>query len=609
MAGPLQGLRIVELAGIGPGPHAAMILADLGADVVRVERPGGTGGVPKGSHEAMNRNRRAVAANLKSDEGREQVLALIAKADVLIEGYRPGVTERLGLGPEDCAKVNERLVYGRMTGWGQTGPRSQQAGHDINYISLNGLLHSIGHKDERPVPPLNLTGDFGGGSMFLIVGILAALWERQSSGKGQVVDAAMIDGSNILMAMMWGMRAGGLWSDERGTNMLDSGAPVLRHLRVRRRPLHVDRLDRAAVLRRTAQGARPRRLRICPPSRTSAGGPSCAPGSPRCSPRPIATTGPRCSPTATRARRPVLSFGEVRDGTAHHRTRHVLPRRRGAAAVARAAVLPQRAVDPEAAGRAGDGHRIRSARLEIERNALSGDQRRRSRRHRGSLRSRPGHHQAAAGQGRIGGRASTSGVSDAVAELGDRAQFVETNVTDPDAVTAALDAAEKLGPLRINVNCAGIGNAIKTLGKDGPFPLDGVQEGRRGQPDRHLQRAAAGRRAHRQDRADRRGARRHHQHRVGRGIRGPDRPGRVLGVQGRRRRHDPADRPRPVPRSDPRGHHRAGSVQDPAAGLAARGGAGSRWASRCRTRPASATPTSTARWPCTSSRTRCSTAR
>ena len=177
MAGPLQGLRIVELAGIGPGPHAAMILADLGADVVRVERPGGTGGVPKGSHEALNRNRRAVAANLKSDEGRDQVLAMIAKADVLIEGYRPGVTERLGLGPDDCAKVNDRLVYARMTGWGQTGPRSQQAGHDINYISLNGLLHSIGHKDGRPVPPLNLTGDFGGGSMFLIVGILAALWE------------------------------------------------------------------------------------------------------------------------------------------------------------------------------------------------------------------------------------------------------------------------------------------------------------------------------------------------------------------------------------------------------------------------------------------------
>src|SRR6185312_12761876 len=225
MAGPLQGLRIVELAGIGPGPHAAMILADLGADVVRVERPGGTGGVPKGSHEALNRNRRAVAANLKSDEGRDQVLRLIAKADVLIEGFRPGVTERLGLGPDDCAKVNERLIYARMTGWGQDGPRAQQAGHDINYISLNGTLHAIGRAGERPVPPLNLVGDFGGGSMFLLVGVLSALWERERSGKGQVVDAAMVDGSSVLSAMMWAFRGMGMWSDERGVNMLDTGAP------------------------------------------------------------------------------------------------------------------------------------------------------------------------------------------------------------------------------------------------------------------------------------------------------------------------------------------------------------------------------------------------
>ena len=184
MAGPLHGLRVVELAGIGPGPHAAMILADLGADVVRVERPGGTGGVPKGATN-HDRNRRAVAANLKTEEGRDQVLGLIAKADVLIEGYRPGVTERLGLGPQDCAKVNERLVYARMTGWGQTGPRSQQAGHDINYISLNGVLHPIGRAGERPVPPLNLVGDFGGGSMFLIVGILAALWERSAPARAR----------------------------------------------------------------------------------------------------------------------------------------------------------------------------------------------------------------------------------------------------------------------------------------------------------------------------------------------------------------------------------------------------------------------------------------
>src|SRR6201991_1366727 len=219
MAGPLTGLRVIELAGIGPGPHAAMILGDLGADVVRVDRPGASGADP------MLRNRRFVVADLKSDEGRELVLKLVAKADVLIEGYRPGVTERLGLGPEDCAKLNDRLVYARMTGWGQTGPRSQQAGHDINYISLNGILHAIGRAGERPVPPLNLVGDFGGGSMFLLVGILSALWERQSSGKGQVVDAAMVDGSSVLSAMMWAFRGMGMWNDERGVNLLDTGAP------------------------------------------------------------------------------------------------------------------------------------------------------------------------------------------------------------------------------------------------------------------------------------------------------------------------------------------------------------------------------------------------
>lgn len=227
MAGPLSGLRVVELSGIGPGPHAAMILGDLGADVVRVDRPSASAAARGGDtvKDAMSRNRRIVTADLKSDAGRELVLGLVAKADVLIEGYRPGVTERLGLGPEQCAAVNDRLIYARMTGWGQTGPRSQQAGHDINYISLNGILHSIGRVNERPVPPLNLVGDFGGGSMFLLVGILAALWERQTSGKGQVVDAAMVDGSSVLMQMMWQMRASGMWSDVRGTNMLDGGAP------------------------------------------------------------------------------------------------------------------------------------------------------------------------------------------------------------------------------------------------------------------------------------------------------------------------------------------------------------------------------------------------
>jgi alpha-methylacyl-CoA racemase len=199
-----------------------MILGDLGADVVRVERPG-AGKSP--TRDAMLRNRRSVTADLKSDEGRKLVLTLIGKADVLIEGFRPGVTERLGLGPEDCARVNERLVYARMTGWGQTGPRALQAGHDINYISLNGVLNAIGRAGERPVPPLNLAGDFGGGSMFLLLGILSALWERQTSGKGQVVDAAMVDGSSVLIQMMWAFRASGMWSDVRGTNMLDTGAP------------------------------------------------------------------------------------------------------------------------------------------------------------------------------------------------------------------------------------------------------------------------------------------------------------------------------------------------------------------------------------------------
>lgn len=222
MAGPLQGLRVLELAGIGPGPHAAMILGDLGADVVRVDRPSRHSNPVR---DAMLRNRRSVTADLKSDEGRELVLKLIAKADVLIEGFRPGVTERLGLGPEDCAKVNPGLIYGRMTGWGQQGPRAAQAGHDINYISLNGLLHAVGRRGERPVPPLNIAGDFGGGSMFLLVGILSALYERQSSGKGQVIDAAMIDGSSVLIQMMWAFRASGAWSDERGVNMLDTGAP------------------------------------------------------------------------------------------------------------------------------------------------------------------------------------------------------------------------------------------------------------------------------------------------------------------------------------------------------------------------------------------------
>ncbi|AFR50369.1 CaiB/BaiF CoA transferase family protein [Gordonia sp. KTR9] len=223
-AGPLSSIRVIEFAGIGPGPHAAMLLADLGADVVRVQRPGS---LPKPGRnaDALLRGRRVVEANLKDENDRETILGLVAKADVIVEGFRPGVMERLGLGPDDLEKVNPGLVYGRMTGWGQDGPRAELAGHDINYISLTGMLHAIGRADDRPVPPLNLAGDFGGGSMFLVVGVLAALLERGISGRGQVVDAAMVDGASVLGQMIWAFRGTGLWSDTRGVNLLDTGAP------------------------------------------------------------------------------------------------------------------------------------------------------------------------------------------------------------------------------------------------------------------------------------------------------------------------------------------------------------------------------------------------
>ena len=224
-SGPLAGVRVVELAGIGPGPHAAMILADLGAEVVRIDRPGGLQ-IGGGANDPTLRGRRRVAANLKSAEGRDAVLRLVEKADVLLEGYRPGVTERLGVGPDDCLARNPRLVYGRMTGWGQEGPMADRAGHDINYISLTGALHAIGRGNgERPVPPLNLVGDFGGGSMLLTIGVLAALVEAKTSGQGQVVDAAMVDGASLLVQMVWSMLAASTWQDRPGSNMLDGYAP------------------------------------------------------------------------------------------------------------------------------------------------------------------------------------------------------------------------------------------------------------------------------------------------------------------------------------------------------------------------------------------------
>lgn len=224
--GPLSGIRIVELVGIGPGPFACMLLADLGADVIRVDRAQNVGGGDPESPPAdlLARGRRSIGVDLKTPAGVETVLRLVAEADVLIEGFRPGVMERLGLGPEVCAARNPRLVYGRMTGWGQEGPLANAAGHDINYISLTGALHAIGRRGEAPVPPLNLVGDFGGGTMYLVMGVLAALVERQTSGKGQVVDAAMTDGAASLMTIFYGIKAIGFWKDERGVNMLDSGA-------------------------------------------------------------------------------------------------------------------------------------------------------------------------------------------------------------------------------------------------------------------------------------------------------------------------------------------------------------------------------------------------
>ena len=225
MPGPLGGLRVIELAGIGPGPHAAMLLADLGADVVRVERPAGGLQLAPRESDQMLRSRRSVTLDLKDPSDRETVLRLVERADVLVEGLRAGVTERLGVGPADCHARNPRLVYARMTGWGQHGPLANRAGHDINYLALTGVLHAVGNAGGKPVPPLNLVGDFGGGSMFLVVGVLAALWERERSGIGQVIDAAMLDGVSVLAQMFWSLRACGLWSDERGRNLLDSGAP------------------------------------------------------------------------------------------------------------------------------------------------------------------------------------------------------------------------------------------------------------------------------------------------------------------------------------------------------------------------------------------------
>ncbi|MEU4464672.1 CaiB/BaiF CoA-transferase family protein [Streptomyces sp. NPDC024017] len=223
--GPLTGVRVVELAGIGPGPFAAMLLADLGADVVRVDRPGGPGLAIDPACDVTNRNKRSVVVDLKAPDGPDQVLDLAARADILVEGNRPGVAERLGVGPEACHARNPRLVYGRMTGWGQDGPLAQRAGHDIAYIAPTGALGMIGRPDEPPPAPANLLGDYAGGSLYLVVGVLAALHHARATGTGQVVDAAIVDGTAHLATMIHGMLAAGGWQDRRGANLLDGGCP------------------------------------------------------------------------------------------------------------------------------------------------------------------------------------------------------------------------------------------------------------------------------------------------------------------------------------------------------------------------------------------------
>ena len=224
--GPLTGYRVIEFAGIGPGPMCAMLLSDMGADVLRIDRTSAAGlGISmRTKFDLLNRGRRSVALDLKKTEAIDAVMRLVDKADALIEGFRPGVMERLGLGPDRCLARNPRLVFGRMTGWGQEGPLAEAAGHDINYIALTGALHSIGRTGDRPLPPLNLVGDFGGGALYLALGVVAGLLEAQKSGKGQVVDAAMVDGASSLMTAIYGIKAAGMWTNNRGENLLDTGA-------------------------------------------------------------------------------------------------------------------------------------------------------------------------------------------------------------------------------------------------------------------------------------------------------------------------------------------------------------------------------------------------
>jgi alpha-methylacyl-CoA racemase len=221
--GPLNGVKIIEVGGIGPGPFCGMMLSDMGADIIRVERKGGLS-LSESKYDLLTRNRRSISINLRNPQGVHTLLRMLEQVNALQEGFRPGVMEKLGIGPDVCLERNPRLVYGRMTGWGQEGPLARAAGHDINYIALSGTLHTIGRKGQKPVPPLNLVGDFGGGGMLLAFGMVCALYETRKSGIGQVVDAAMTDGSATLMTMIYGLKAAGLWTDKPGSNLLDTGA-------------------------------------------------------------------------------------------------------------------------------------------------------------------------------------------------------------------------------------------------------------------------------------------------------------------------------------------------------------------------------------------------
>ncbi|GAB3590764.1 CaiB/BaiF CoA-transferase family protein [Angustibacter peucedani] len=266
-SGPLRGVRVVELAGIGPAPHAAMTLADLGADVVRVERPEGVPGAGPRPTDVLTRGRPSVAMDLKHPRAVAAVLDLVERADVLVEGMRPGAAERLGLGPQECLRRNASLVYARMTGWGQDGPLARTAGHDVDYLAVSGTLHGLGRAGGPPQFPQNLLGDFGGGSTYLVVGVLAALLEARASGRGQVVDAAIVDGAAHLAAMLSGVVAGGAWREERGTNLLDGGAPFYdvyetsdgRHVAVGalEEPFYAELLQRLGIADRAPDRADP----------------------------------------------------------------------------------------------------------------------------------------------------------------------------------------------------------------------------------------------------------------------------------------------------------------------------------------------------------------